>query len=419
MQVLLLFLIVVSTSGSLLANDDWRQFRGPDGNGHARIKELPLKWNGNENIAWKTEIHDRGWSSPVIWGNQIWVTTATNDGHKLFAVCVDRETGKVTHDIHVFSVDQPQRIAAENTYASPTPVIEKGRIYVHYGTYGTACLNTLTGSIVWTRRDLKCDHEDGAGPNSSPFLVGNLFIVNVDGRDVQYVIALDKTTGKNVWKTDRSVDYSKVPVHQRKAYTMPILIPRGSGKQLVSPGGRAVYSYDPATGKELWRVRHRGWSIAPRPVYGFGLVFVMMDHDHPELWAVQSDGTGDVAKSHVEWKVKGGIPSRSSPLLVDDLLFIVNRHGIVSCLEARTGKLVWKTRIEGKYSASPIYASDRIYFFNENAVSTIIKPARQFKILSVNPLPQEQLMASPAMAGHSIFIRTEKYLYRIEDASTK
>ncbi len=419
MRGTLFIVLTVCASSSLLANDNWQQFRGPAENGHARVKDLPLKWNEKENIVWKIEIHDRGWSSPVIWNNQIWITTATDDGHKLFAVCVDRETGKIIHDIHVFDVDRPQRIAAENTYASPTPVIEEGRVYVHYGTYGTACLDIETGSLIWTRRDLNCDHEEGAGPNSSPFLVGNLFIVNVDGRDFQYVIALDKTTGKNVWKTNRSVDYSKVPIHQRKAYTMPILIPRGSGKQLVSPGGRAIYSYDPATGEELWRIRHRGWSIAPRPVYGLGLVFVMMDHDHPELWAVQPDGTGDVADSHVKWKEKRGIPSRSSPLLINDLLFFVNRLGIVSCLEAKTGKLVWKKRIKGKYSASPIYANDRIYFFNENAVSTVIRPARKFEILAVNTLTKEQLMASPAATGQSLFIRTEKHLYRIEDSSLR
>jgi outer membrane protein assembly factor BamB len=419
MRISLFLLIAVSASSSLLADDNWWQFRGAAGDGHARATDLPLKWNEEEHVVWKTPIHDRGWSSPVIWRNQVWMTTSTVDGHKLFAVCVDRDSGKIVHDIHVFDVERPEPIAAMNSYASPTSVIEEGRVYVHYGTYGTACLDSATGSIVWTRRDLNCDHEVKAGPGSSPFLVGNLFVVNVDGRDVQYVIALDKTTGKTVWKTNRSVDYSQIPVHQRKAYCMPIVIPRGSGTQLVSPGAKAVIAYDPATGDELWKVRHRGFSIAPRPLFGLGLVFLIMDHDHPELWAIRPDGNGDVTDSHVVWKATRGMPSRPSLLLIDDLIFLVNADGIASCVEAKTGELVWKERIEGKYSASPIYANDRIYCFNENAVSTVIKPSRQFEVLAVNPLAEEELMASPAAVGKSLFIRTGKHLYRIEDSSPK
>ena len=236
-------------------------------------KHLPLTWNENQKIVWKTAIHDRGWSSPVICGNQIWTTTATREGHKLFAVCVDRETGQIVHDVHVFDVEQPQLIAAENTYATPTPAIELGRVYVHYGTYGTACLDSTTGSIVWTRRDLNCDHESGAGPSSSPFLLGNLLIVNVDGRDVQYVIALDTSNGKTVWKTDRSFDYSTVPVNMRKAFTMPLLVPRGVGQQLISPAAQAVYAYDPVTGEELWKVRHGGFSCARGRCTGTGSCF--------------------------------------------------------------------------------------------------------------------------------------------------
>ncbi len=419
MRAALLFFITLSTTGLLQAGDGWTQFRGPEGNGHAQADKLVLKWNEQENIIWKTAIHDRGWSSPVIWQNQVWISTATNEGHQLYAVCLNRKTGKVIHDIKVFDVDRPQGIAKENTYASPTPVIEDKKVYMHYGTYGTACLDSTTGNILWTRRDLNCDHETGAGPNSSPLITGNLFIVNVDGRDVQYVIALDKTNGKTVWKTDRSVDYSKVPLHKRKAYSMPFPVPRGNKKQLVSPGGQAIYSYDPDTGAELWKVRHRGWSMVPRPVFGMGMVFVVMDYDHPELWAIRPEGHGDVTDSHVKWKEKQGIPSRSSPLFVNGLLFMVNHHGIVSCLEADTGKTVWKNRIEGKYSASPIYANNRIYFFNEQGVSTVIKPTRKFEVLSVNRLAEEQLMASPAVAGQALFIRTENHLYRIENSSSK
>ncbi len=398
---------------------NWPEFRGPRGDGHADSEGLPLRWSETENLVWKTRIHGRGWSSPVIWDDQVWVTTATADGHRTFAVCVDRDSGDIVHDIHVFDVERPQRIAAGNTYATPTPVVEERRVYVHYGTYGTACLDTATGSIVWTRRDLNCDHESGAGPGSSPFLVGDLFVVNVDGRDVQYVVALDKATGTTVWRTDRSVDYSRVPVNQRKAFSMPLVIPRQSGTQLVSPGGKALIAYDPARGNELWKVRHRGFSVAPRPVFGHGLIFALIDHDRPELWAIRPDGDGDVTDSHVAWRLTRGMPSRSSPLLKDDLLFVVSKIGVASCLDARTGDIVWKARIQGNYSASPICAGSRIYFFNENAVGTVIRSSREFESLAVNPLAPEQLMASPAVAARSIFVRTEKHLYRIEEPSAK
>lgn len=417
MRTRLLSLCLCLVAFSARAADEWPQFRGPHGDGHFDGKGLPLEWNEGKHVAWKTLIHDRGWSSPVIWGNQIWLTTATADGHKSFAVCVDRESGKIVHDLPVFDTEKPEHIAASNSYASPTSVIEEGRVYVHYGTYGTACLDTATGKILWTRRDLKCDHHEGAG--SSPILVGDLLIVNVDGRDVQYVIALNKATGDTVWKTDRSADFTTVHQNQRKAYCIPIVIPRGAGRQLVDPGAKAMMGYDPATGEELWKVRYNGWSMAPRPLFGHGMVFVVNDYDHPELWAVRPDGSGDVTDTHVVWKLSKGIPSRPSALLIDDLLFLVNSDGIISCIEAKTSDTIWKQRIDGKYSASPIYSDGRIYFFNENSLTTVIEPSREFKVLSINPLGGEPLMASPAAAGKALFIRTEKFLYRVEEPQAK
>ncbi|MFO1021399.1 MAG: PQQ-binding-like beta-propeller repeat protein [Planctomycetales bacterium] len=404
---------VVAMFSAFSAGENWPQFRGPSGNGYVSSSGYPLKWNDSEQVIWKIPIHDRGWSSPVIWDDQIWLTSATTNGNRMFALCIDRETGKILHDKLLFTVEHPQPIAPSNTYASPTPVIEAGRVYVHFGTYGTACLDTKTGEVLWQRTDLKCDHESGAGPGSSPMLVDNLLVFNVDGRDVQYVIALDKQTGETVWKTDRSVDFSKVPVHQRKGYCMPIIVPRGPGRQLVSPGGRAVISYVPETGQELWKIQYAGWSIAPRPIYGHGLLFMIADHDHPELWAIRPDGSGDVTNSHIVWKNTKTMSPRSSPILVDDLIFVVNGEGILSCLQAQTGETVWKKRIAGKYSASPLFADSRLYFFNENSATTVIKPARKFEVLAENRLANEPLMASPAAVDGSFVIRTEKHLYRI------
>ena len=401
-------------AGGAQAGETWPQFRGPTGDGHAKAKGLPLTWSESRNVRWKTAIHGRGWSSPVIWGKQIWLTTATKDGKELFAVCVDRQTGKVVHDRKVFDVASPQSIAGVNTYASPTPVIEAGRLYVHFGTYGTACLDTRTGKTLWARRDLNCDHH--MGPGSSPILFEKLLIFPMDGCDVQYVAALDKATGKTVWKTDRSVDYRRVHRFCRKAFSTPIVVKWRNRLQLVSPAAKAVMAYDPRTGKELWKIRYGGWSMTPRPLFGHGLVFLIIDYDNPELWAVRPDGEGDVTDTHVAWKIPRGkqMPSTPSKLLVGELLFMVGDKGTASCVEAKTGHVVWRKRLGGQYWASPIHADGRIYLFGHRGVITVLEPGREYKALAVNRL-NGRMMASPAVAGKALFLRTETHLYRIEE----
>ena len=413
MKGCILLLITVASCVVIEANEQWSQFRGHYGNGIIKSTSAPINWSENTNIDWKTPIHDRGWSSPVIWNDQIWMTTATKDGNKMYAICVNKLSGKIEHDIHVFDVKSPQAITNENTYASPTPVVEEGRVYVHFGTYGTACISTKDGQILWKRRDLNCDHEIGAGPASSPFIYNNFLIFNVDGRDVQYVIALNKETGKTAWKTNRSVDFSDVQVNQRKAYGTPFIIPRGNSNQMVSIGAKGVYSYDPENGKELWKAEHRGWSIAPRPVYGEGLVFTMIDRDRPEMWAINPNGSGDITETHIEWKETKRMPPRASPIIIKGLLFVVDRNGYISCIEAKTGKSIWQKRMKGRFSASPILANNLIYFFNEDTVCTIIKPTRELEIVAENKLSDDKLMATPAFDENSIYIRTEKKLTRI------
>ena len=413
MKGCILLLITVASCVVIEANEQWSQFRGHYGNGIIKSTSAPINWSENTNIDWKTPIHDRGWSSPVIWNDQIWMTTATKEGNKMYAICVNKLSGKIEHDIHVFDVKSPQAITNENTYASPTPVVEEGRVYVHFGTYGTACISTKDGQILWKRRDLNCDHEIGAGPASSPFIYNNFLIFNVDGRDVQYVIALNKETGETAWKTNRSVDFSDVQVNQRKAYGTPFIIPRGNTNQMVSIGAKGVYSYDPENGKELWKAEHRGWSIAPRPVYGEGLVFTMIDRDRPEMWAINPNGSGDITETHIEWKETKRMPPRASPIIIKGLLFVVDRNGYISCIEAKSGKSIWQKRMKGRFSASPILANNLIYFFNEDTVCTIIKPTRELEIVAENKLSDDKLMATPAFDENSIYIRTEKKLTRI------
>ena len=415
MKGCILLLITVASCLVIEANEQWSQFRGHFGNGIIKSTSAPINWSENRNIDWKTPIHDRGWSSPVIWNDQIWMTTATKEGNKMYAICVNKLSGKIEHDIHVFDVKSPQAITNENTYASPTPVVEEGRVYVHFGTYGTACISTKDGQILWKRRDLNCDHEIGAGPASSPFIYNNFLIFNVDGRDVQYVIALNKETGQTAWKTNRSVDFSDVQINQRKAYGTPFIIPRGNSNQMVSIGAKGVYSYDPENGKELWKAEHRGWSIAPRPVYGEGLVFTMIDRDRPEMWAINPNGSGDITETHIEWKETKRMPPRASPIIIKGLLFVVDRNGYISCIEAKTGKSIWQKRMKGRFSASPILANNLIYFFNEDTVCTIIKPTRELDIVTENKLSSDKLMATPAFDENSIYIRTENNLYKIKE----
>jgi len=408
-----LVLAMLLVSAPLPAADEWPQFRGPGGEGMAETANPPLAWSETQNVRWKTAIHGRGWSSPVVWGDQIWMTTATADGRELFAVGVDRTTGKIVYDLKVFDVEKPEEIHALNSYASPSPVIEAGRVWLHFGTYGTICLETATGKTVWVRRDLNCDHF--RGPGSSPFLYGNLLILHFDGIDVQYLVALDKLSGKTVWKTDRSTDFGNMEGDLRKAYATPLVIPAGDRKLLVSPGAKAAMAYVPETGEEVWKIRYGGFSNASRPVFGGGLVLINTGFGKADLWAVRPDGRGDVTDSHVVWKATRNVPCKPSPLVIGDLVYMVDDKGIASCLELQTGETVWRERIGGDHSASPTYAGGRIYVFDQSSTATVLAPGRQFQVLAVNTL-DDGCMASPAALEGALFVRTRTHLYRIESS---
>jgi outer membrane protein assembly factor BamB len=405
---------------TLLALAQWPQFRGIDGNGVSKNTGLPLTWSETENVRWKTAIHGRAWSSPVVLGKQVWLTTATPDGKQLFAVAIDKDTGKIIHDLKLFDVPTPQFAHSFNTYASPTPVIENGRVYVTFGSPGTAALDTATGNVIWTRRDLECNHFRGAG--SSPVLFRDLLLMHFDGSDRQYVVALDKRTGKTVWQTNRSIDFQdvlpdgriKADGDFRKAFGTPQIVMDGDRAVFISIGSQATYGYDPMTGRELWRIIERGnFSGSTRPVAGHGLVFYPTGFNTGQIFAIRPDGRGDVAGTHVAWKAARGAPNKPSLLLLDDLLFMVNDSGIVTCLDARTGTEVWHGRLTDSYSASPVSVDGRVYFFSEDGKATVIDAGRTFKILAENSL-DDGFMASPAIDGRAFYLRTRSHLYRIE-----
>jgi outer membrane protein assembly factor BamB len=408
--------ILASATSLVFAGDNWPEFRGPTGDGHSDATGLPLHWSETENIRWKTAIHDKGWSSPVIWGKKVWMTTATADGKKLFVICVDRDTGKILHDIELFDVAKPAFCHPFNSYASSTPAVEDNRVYVHFGSAGTACLDSEAGKTIWSRRDLPCDHYRGAG--SSPVLYHDLLILSFDGADFQYLVALDKKSGNTVWKRDRDIDYGTTVGDMKKAFSTPAIVKLPSGNQLVSPAAVATIAYDPATGSELWRVRHGGMNAAARPLFGLGMVYVCTGDSGPvPLFAVKPDGHGDITKSQVAWKQNRGVPARASILLIGDTIFMASEKGVASCLDARTGQPVWQKRLGGEFIASPVFADDKIYCFNTDGQAHVLKPGREEKVLAINRLA-DGCMASPAIAGKSLFVRTKTHLYRIEEGAT-
>ena len=406
-----ILLPLLSTGGPLCGGEHWNQFRGPGGNGQTRSASLPIEWNETKGIVWKTPIGGKAWSSPVVWGKQIWMTSASKDGKQLSAVCVDAETGKIVYDVTVFNIAKPMFCIAYNSYASPTPVVERGRLWVHFGSAGTACLDTTEGKVIWKRQDLPCDHF--RGPGSSPIVFRNLLFLTFDGYDLQYVVALDKQTGKTVWKKDRNIDYGTDNGDMKKAFCTPTVIEHRGRLQLISPAAVATIAYDPSTGKELWKVYHGGLNAAIRPLYSHGLVLITTA-DGLGLLAVRPDGSGDVTDTHVAWNCTKSVPKRPSQLIVGRHLYMVSHTGIVSCLDVETGKAAWTHRMGGPHSASPIHAAGRIYCFDEAGKSRVIEAnPKKFRLLAENQL-EAGCMASPAVIDDALIIRTKTHLYRIE-----
>ena len=392
-----------SSEAAGAANDDsseWPEFRGPDGQGHSTAIGLPVVWSETENIAWKVAIPGRGWSSPVIRGDKIWLTTADGEPPTLRVICLDRKSGAELHNVAVATLDGKSTVHRKNTLASPTPVLEGQRVYVHFGPHVTACLSS-EGTILWKTA---LPHQQQYGPSSSPILYGDLLIVPCLGLDQRYLAALDKQTGETRWKQ---------PFEGRNSEATPLVIQTDAGPQLISNQADRIVAFDPESGKELWWVTQQNFAQIPRPVFGHGLVFVCGGYFKPEVWAIRPDGRGDVTESHVVWRVNQAAPLNPSPLLVGDELYCVSDNGVGSCLDAKTGKLNWRERLGGDFSASPLFADGRLYFLNENGVTSVLAPGPKFELLATNTIPGRTL-ASLAVAGRAIYLRTDTHLYRIE-----
>jgi outer membrane protein assembly factor BamB len=413
---------VIFGAASLLANlsveaeVSWPRFRGPDQQGISKETRVPLSWSETKNVRWKLPIPGEGWSSPVFADGRIWMTTATEEGKSLRAICVDYETGKILHDIEVFQNEVVPPKHRRNSYASPTGVLEGDRFYVHFGTMGTAAIDTVTGRKVWENHELVVDHQNG--PGGSLTLHGNLLLIPCDGIDVQYEAALLKDTGEIAWKVERSAKpfLQTLAADTRKAYGTPfVTIVDGKPISLTTAATRLV-ALDPNTGEEKWFVNYgKGFSNAPVPVADGKIAVICTGFMKPEIWGIRLGGAkGDVTESHVLWKQKAGAPDQASPLLVDGRVYMVSSGGIASCLNATNGEIIWKERIGSDFAASPLYVAGRIYFFDAQGVTTVVRPGDTYEALSRNELAAG-CMASAAVVNHSLIIRTKAGLYRIEE----
>jgi outer membrane protein assembly factor BamB len=409
----LLVLLLIAGASVLAQAEDWPQFRGPTGQGHATERGLPLEWSETKNIIWKTPVPGLGWSSPTVANGRVWLTTVVESKQRrgvsasLRALAFDVATGREIVNVEVFRLDDAGYVNPKNSRASPTPIVDGDRVFVHFGAEGTAALTT-SGEILWTTH-LRYESQHGNG--GSPTLYQDLLIINCDGNGGDaYVVALDTASGKPRWKTAR-----RRPADQ--AYSTPLVITVGQQDQLVSVGAYRAAAYEPLTGQEIWRVSYGdGFSNVPRPVFGQGLVFIATGFQTPALMAVRPDGKGDVTRTHVAWTITRGAPYTPSPLLVGNDLYYVSDTGVLSLADAASGQIVWQQRLGGNYSASPVFADGRIYFQSEEGMTTVIAPGREFRRLASNRLDGATL-ASMAVSGGSFFIRSQSHLYRIAGRS--
>lgn len=418
---------MTSSSSAFAADSSWPQFRGPGGNGIAKEAAPPLAWSETSNVRWKVAIPGRGRSSPVVMNDRVWMTLAIEQGISrtrigpddmqtaehvtLKAVCVDAKDGKLLWETQLFDVDHPAPVHWLNSWATPTPAVEAGRLYCDFGTFGTASLNAETGTLVW-KRSVPVDHQ--VGPGSSPAVFGNLLILVRDGRDAQFLTALDKATGEPVWRTERPAIQTTSP-NLKKSFCSPAIFDVNGKPQMVVPGAHWVVSYDPLTGGEIWRALHgKGFSIGASAVFGHGMVYFSTGCFKAELRAIRADGSGDVTETNAVWKSLKGIPVIPSPVLDGDEIYWVSDDGMATCADAKTGAVCWQERLGGTHMASPLLAQGRLYCFSQSGKATILKAGRELQRLGENAI-EGSIFATPALVGRSIFLRTDTHLYRIED----
>lgn len=418
-KIISAFTVLFMLNVNMASAQNWTHFRGSEMDGHAQVEKAPLHWSDSTNIVWDVPVKGKGWSSPVVFNNQVWLTSAAEDGKEFYTICFDLKTGEKLHENTIFTCEDPQRIHGTNSYATPTPCIEDGFVYVHYGTFGTACINTNNFETVWKREDLKCDHMQG--PASSPILYKNMLIVHLEGTEDPYVVALDKHTGKTIWKSVRPPEiYDPLEPVYRKSYQTPIVIEVGGKELLISNSSYMCFAHDVNTGEVIWTIEYGYDSTVSQPLYWNGLVFVnsgwiFLDNTpyFTRQYAIDPTGKGDVTETHVKWMYEDEVPQIPTPVIVDGKMYMVHDRGMVTCLDAMTGKPVWKHKLKGNFNSSPVYAAGNIYFINVKGVCTIIKPGDSFQQVAENDI-DETVKAVPVFVDDKMVLRTGKNLYLIE-----
>lgn len=392
---------------ALCFESGWPEFRGGVADGISRGASVPLEWAEDRNIAWRVDVPGLGWSSPVIEDGCIFLTTAVpkEKGLSLQVLSMSEKDGSQLWSREIVRLDSAPAIHAKNSHASPTPILHDGFLYVHFGTNGTAKLSQQSGELIWVCRELQYTPVHGCG--GSPVLHDDKLFVICDGSQNPFVAAIDARTGRVVWKTLRS---EKARISH--SFGTPSLAKVGEQWQLLAPGPDHMAAYDVNTGAELWKVRAPGWSVVPKPIIGHGLVFYNHDFDHPELMAVRLGGAGDLTDSHVVWRQKKGAPSTPTPILIGDELYYVSDDGIASCVDAKTGQKHWMERLGGNFSASPVWVGGNLLFIDESGVATWVEASKTFRVVGKNELPG-RAFATPAFSGDAMFLRTEKFLYKV------
>jgi outer membrane protein assembly factor BamB len=407
----------------------WPDRGGPTLNSHAPEAEargLPVEWDeaSGKNLAWKIELAGLGHSTPVIGEGRLWVTSATEDGKEQFVYAIDPVSGKILLHEKLFDNPDPEPLGGAvgvNTYASPSCVLEPGAVYVHFGSYGTARLDPATGKKVWERRDISCRHF--RGPGSSPVLFEDLLLLTFDGIDRQFVTALDKNTGKTVWLTPRTTDFKdltadgkpKLDGDLRKAYHTPALAKVGDRTQMISVGSRAAFGYDARTGAEIWTIEHDDYNASSRPLLAPGKVFVHTGSRSANLIALSLDESTRGNLTHgpkILWDRSAGNSDLSAPVLADGRIYLATPTGVLTCLDATSGKEVRSERIGGTYVPNLIVANGHLYAFNREGVCTVFKLGETFTKVAVNKL-SGTFFSSPSVAGGALFIRSKTHLHRI------
>jgi outer membrane protein assembly factor BamB len=411
MSTLLRGLFIVLLAHGMSIAGDWPQFRGPTGDGVSHATNVPVQWSASDHVVWKQEIPGSGWSSPVLAGDRLYLTTAVggeNEPTTLRAVCLDARDGQIVWDTEVIRPEEnaTKKVHRKNGLASPTPVVDADRLYVHFGHMGTAMLD-LDGNVLWQQTDLEYPPVHGNG--GSPALVGDKLVFSCDGGEDPFVAARDRVTGAVRWKQPRNAEAAKT-----FSFGTPTVIKVDGEPQVISVGSGIVGAYDPRDGREIWRVTFEaGYSIVPRPVWAHGLVYISTGFDEPVVMAIDPKGAeGDVTDTNVRWTHEKGAPLTTSMVVVGDELYFVSDNGVASCLDAKTSRVHWTKRLGGDFSASPVAAAGRVYFQNEAGVAYVVKADTTFELLSENDLA-ESTLASPVVTDNAFYIRTESHLWRI------